>query len=175
MPPETLFRLANLLALLGWGALVLGLLTGRDRLRIGVAGRAVPLLLAGLYAALIGLAWPGAEGGGFGSLAEVARLFTDPRLLLAGWVHYLAFDLLVGGWIADEVLRRGLPRALLVPALPLTFLFGPGVVALLLVPFPDQHSERLRVPCKPRRSTECPAMVWVTVWEMAWALVLVMD
>jgi Domain of unknown function (DUF4281) len=133
MSPETLFRLANLLALLGWAALLFGLLTGRDRLRRTVAGRAVPLLLAALYAALIALAWPGPEGGGFGSLAAVGRLFTDPTLLLAGWVHYLAFDLLVGGWIAEEVLRRGLPRWLLVPALPLTFLFGPlGLLAFAL-------------------------------------------
>lgn len=134
MPPELLFRLANLLALLGWAALLLGLLTGRDRLRRAVAGRAVPLLLAALYATLLGLAWPGwPEGGGFGSLAGVARLFADPLLLLAGWVHYLAFDLLVGAWIAEEVPRRGLPRWLLVPALPLTFLFGPlGLLAFAL-------------------------------------------
>ena len=141
MPPDALFRLANLLAIAGWAALVLGLLTGRAWLRVGVAGRAVPLALAVFYAALIAIAWPGAEGG-FGSLEQVARLFADPRLLLAGWVHYLASDLLVGGWIADEVVRRGLPRWLLVPALPLTFLFGPAgllvfaIGAALLRPAP---------------------------------------
>ena len=36
--------------------------------------------------------------GGFGSLAGVARLFTVEGLLLAGWIHYLAFDLFVGSW-----------------------------------------------------------------------------
>lgn len=124
MEPETVFRLANLLALAGWAALVLGLVLRRDALRVLVAGRLVPLLLALLYAGLLAFAWPRAEGG-FGSLAEVARLFANDWLLLAGWVHYLCFDLLVGGRLAAEALERSLPRWLLVPVLPLTFLFGP--------------------------------------------------
>ena len=39
----------------------------------------------------------GAEGG-FGSLADVATLFQKQELLLAGWIHYLAFDLFIGAW-----------------------------------------------------------------------------
>ena len=38
--------------------------------------------------------------GGFGSLADVMRLFDSPTVALAGWIHYLAFDLLVGAAIA---------------------------------------------------------------------------
>jgi hypothetical protein len=51
-----------------------------------LAAWVVPLLLAAVYAALIlhgGLV----QGGGFGSLAQVARLFTSQELLLAGWIH----------------------------------------------------------------------------------------
>ena len=40
--------------------------------------------------------------GGFGSLAEVRQLFERPGLLAAGWLHYLAFDLFVGTWIARD-------------------------------------------------------------------------
>lgn len=131
MDPVILFRIANMLALAGWAALILGILTGRTWLRAGVAGRAVPITLSVLYAVLVAIAWPVSEGG-YGSLGAVARLFNDPRMLLAGWAHYLAFDLLVGGWIADEVDRRGLTRWLLPPALPLTFLFGPvGLLVLV--------------------------------------------
>jgi hypothetical protein len=45
--------------------------------------------------------------------------------LLAGWVHYLAFDLFIGTWIAVEADRRGIHRLLQAPILVATFLFGP--------------------------------------------------
>lgn len=125
MTPEDLFRLFNLLALLGWVALALGVVLRRDWLREVVAWRLVPLLLALAYAALLVLAPREGSGGGFGSLEAVAALFQSRWVLLAGWVHYLCFDLMVGCWITAEVLRRGLARAWLVPALPLTFLLGP--------------------------------------------------
>ena len=48
----------------------------------------------------------GMGGGGYDSLAAVQRLFAVPELLLAGWLHYLAFDLFVGVWIAK---RAGAP------------------------------------------------------------------
>ena len=38
------------------------------------------------------------SSGGFSSLSDVATLFGNPWLLLAGWTHYLAFDLFVGSW-----------------------------------------------------------------------------
>ncbi len=43
--------------------------------------------------------------GGFGSLAEVALLFSNPHILLAGWIHYLAFDLFIGGWEVRDAQR----------------------------------------------------------------------
>jgi hypothetical protein len=55
----------------------------------------------------------------------VARLFDSRGMLLAGWVHYLAFDLLVGLWEREEAARLGLSRSALIPSLVLTFLFGP--------------------------------------------------
>jgi hypothetical protein len=131
MNPATLFEFANMLALAGWAALILGIITGHAWLRVSIAGCAVPISLSVVYAVLIVVAWPGSEGG-YDTLDAVSRLFDDPRMLLAGWTHYLAFDLLIGGWIANEVDRRGLTRWLLFPALPLTFLFGPvGLLVLV--------------------------------------------
>jgi hypothetical protein len=124
MVPATLFEIANALALSGWAALIVGTFTDHRWLRSRVAGRLVPIALSIFYTAIILTAWPGSRGG-YDSLEAVSRLFEDPLMLLAGWAHYLAFDLLVGSWIADEVERRGLTRWLLLPALPLTFLFGP--------------------------------------------------
>ena len=53
-----------------------------------------------------------------------------PGALTAGWVHYLAFDLFVGGWIATRAAETGMHHALLVPVLLLTFLFGPAGLLL---------------------------------------------
>ncbi|MGI4737590.1 MAG: ABA4-like family protein [Janthinobacterium lividum] len=123
--PDHLFALANPLALLGWALLVLA---PRWRgTRALVLSGAWPLGLAVAYAVLIGTHYLGGHGGegGFGSLAAVAALFRNPWALLAGWVHYLCFDLFVGAWEVRDAQRRGVPHAALVPALALTFLFGP--------------------------------------------------
>ena len=71
---------------------------------------AIPLLLSVLYSALmLGRIFFTAEGG-FGSLADVRALFASDPLLLAGWVHYLAFDLLIGCFVAERMDRgRGAP------------------------------------------------------------------
>lgn len=99
----------------------------------------VAAAIAMLYAALIGAFFADAPGG-YGSLDAVARLFEHRGLLLAGWVHYLAFDLLVGLWLRDEAVRLGLSRWLLVPCLLLTFLFGPlGWLLFLGVRWLRQH------------------------------------
>ena len=72
--------------------------------------------------------------GGFGSLSEVARLFENENLLTAGWFHYLAFDLFVGGWIVRDAARSAVSHLLVVPCLLLTFLLGPsGLLAYLAI------------------------------------------
>lgn len=124
MPPETVFAYANGIALVGWLILVAALLLRLGRVVDWVCGLAVPVALSLVYFVLIGLNWGGTEGG-FGSLGEVATLFRKPELLLAGWVHYLAFDLVVGTLIVRQGMREGMPRLLILPVLPATFLFGP--------------------------------------------------
>ena len=74
---------------------------------------------------MIASAWGGSEGG-FSSLDGVASLFANRWLLLAGWTHYLAFDLLVGVWEVHDSRERGIPHLLVVPCLALTFMFGPA-------------------------------------------------
>ena len=59
--------------------------------------------------------------------------FETPGLLLAGWLHYLAFDLFVGAWEVRTARAEGIPHLLVVPALILTFLFGPAGLLLFLV------------------------------------------
>jgi hypothetical protein len=131
-PLETLFSAAGSLAMAGWLALILVPLRYRAPRAAAVAAA---IVIAMLYAGLVGAFWTRGEGG-FGTLAEVARLFEHRGLLLAGWVHYLAFDLLVGLWERDEARRIGLPQWALAPCLILTFLLGPlGWLAFLAVRF----------------------------------------
>jgi hypothetical protein len=90
----------------------------------------VPAMLAVAYILLI---WGGRdafEHGGFGSIDELRTLFANDSALAAGWLHYLAFDLFVGSWIVLDGLERGVPRLLLLPCLPLAFLFGPSGLLL---------------------------------------------
>jgi Domain of unknown function (DUF4281) len=134
MTPHQWFAIANPLAMLGWIALAAALLlpAGAVRARLADAGgRLMPLLLCAGYVVALVAYWGSAPGGGFGTLDEVAALFRSPGVLLAGWVHYLAFDLFIGRWILDDALARAggssaARRALLLPVLLLTFLFGPA-------------------------------------------------
>ena len=95
-----------------------------------IAGLAVPVLLSIAYTGLVLAFWSRAPGG-FGSLPDVMALFTMPEIALAGWIHYLAFDLLVGAWEVRTARREGIAFLLVLPCLALTFLFGPaGFLAL---------------------------------------------
>jgi hypothetical protein len=131
LPADALFRIANLVALPGWLLLALAPALGRhEALARRIAGRLLPLLFATAYVALVAAYW---GPGGFGSLQQVQQLFAQPALLLAGWLHYLAFDLFVGAWIAERAQLQRWPHALRLVLLALTFLFGPaGLVAAAL-------------------------------------------
>ena len=54
------------------------------------------------------------------------QLFTQPEIALAGWIHYLAFDLFIGAWEVRTARAERIPFLLVVPCLALTFLFGPA-------------------------------------------------
>jgi hypothetical protein len=125
MTAEQVFSIANLIAIAGWLILIVA---GRIRwVPSLVTGIVLPLLFALLYSFLVAALW-GEKTGGFGTLAQVRAL--NDWLLLAGWVHYLAFDLFIGSWQVRDAQKHGIPHLLLVPGLILTFMFGP--VGLLL-------------------------------------------
>ncbi len=135
MTADGLFRLCNSTALAGWLLLVATGWSPRASRIISslITGLLVPALLSALYLALIITHW-GGHRGGFGSLSGVMLLFTDRWLVLAGWVHYLAFDLFIGSWQVRDARRNRVPFVLVVPCLVFTFLFGPiGLLLYLLL------------------------------------------
>jgi ascorbate-specific PTS system EIIC-type component UlaA len=122
MNAETIFSIANFTAMAGWILLVC--LPRWTWTRKIVLSGAVSLLLSVAYLILIILFFGKAEGG-FGSLVDVAKLFTNQWALLAGWIHYLAFDLVVGTWEVKDAQARGISHWFVIPCLILTFLLGP--------------------------------------------------
>jgi Domain of unknown function (DUF4281) len=122
MTPESVFSAASTTALIAW--LILAV-RPRAAWVQQIAGTAVPMAFALTYVAILAMRL-GRGPGDFNSLAGVAALFSDPWTLLAGWIHYLAFDLLTGVWETRDAARRGVPDWLVVPCLVLTFLFGPA-------------------------------------------------
>ncbi len=122
MTPEQLFSVLNMVAMVAWLPLVF---VPRARWASTVVPVAVPVVLAAVYVVLIA-ATLGRTEGGFSTLAGVRTLFDNPWALLAGWTHYLAFDLAIGGWEVRDAQQRGVPHLLVVPALVLTFLVGPA-------------------------------------------------
>jgi Domain of unknown function (DUF4281) len=126
---ELLFSISNGVAFLAWMALIF--LPRWPRLQPIIACG----VLGGLCFFYSGLAlsfFARSEGGGFATLAQVMQLFTSEPMVLTGWVHYLAFDLFVGLWIAKRADQRGMARGLQAIVLLFTFMVGPFGLALYL-------------------------------------------
>ncbi|MEN0088052.1 MAG: ABA4-like family protein [Pseudomonadota bacterium] len=131
MSPEQLFSISGNFALPGWLILAASPLAPVWANRIG--GVAIPIILSVLYAAAILAFWSSGTGG-FDSLPNVMALFDHPGVATAGWIHFLAFDLAVGGWIVREARRRKVPHWMVLPCLFMTLMFGPvGLLMFLAI------------------------------------------
>lgn len=129
-----IFRLANLFALLCWVVLILA--PRREIIFTLLRDVAVGLLCL-LYASVLIMMMasppPGSEGGDFSSIEGVRTLFaSDPGVTL-GWVHYLAFDLFVGLWVAKTADEIALSRIVQAPILAATFIFGPAGLLIFFI------------------------------------------
>jgi hypothetical protein len=127
---ETLFLGVQAIALLGWAALFALPWVGRRRAILWARWVAVPLCLVYLFFLFTHFgAIPRDEGY---TLAALGRAFDRPVLLLAGWIHYLIFDLWVGSWEAEHAEKIGLSHSALLPCLFATMMIGPLGLLLYL-------------------------------------------
>lgn len=142
MAPDRVFSLCSYLALAGWALLIFA---GRTRWAARlITGAIIPLVFAVLYAYLIAMHW-GESQGGFGTLDAVAALFSNRWLLLAGWIHYLAFDLFIGSWEVRDAQSIGISHFIVIPCLLLTFLFGPaGLLLYFMIRFSKTRSLEIK-------------------------------
>jgi hypothetical protein len=130
MTPEQIFNMAGMPVIVAWAVLIFG--PRRFAILNAIPQLVIPVGLSVVYGALV-LRYFAEPGGGYGTLAEVRQLFTSDWMLLAGWIHYLAFDLAIGAYLARRMDFAGIGRLVQAPLLGLTFLFGPLGFALALL------------------------------------------
>lgn len=127
MDADLAFRLLNLVVLPWW---VVFLVAPRSKLAARLASHgAIFLALAATYTVLLTAAIAGGPAGGF-DYEGIRAALSAPIGFLAGWTHYLVFDLFVGAWLLRESRRIDVePR----PYLFFTLMAGPiGLGSFLL-------------------------------------------
>ena len=123
---EAIFGVINACVLPAWAAL---LLAPGWRYTQTLAVTVTVTLIACAYVVLVAYALvsgEGAQGVDFTTTAGVAAIFSHPLGVVAGWAHYLAFDLFVGAWIVRDARARGVPHLLAVPGVASCFVAGPA-------------------------------------------------
>ncbi len=135
---ETVFSIANTWPLLFW--LLLAFAPRTELIaRLVLFGGIFPLAVT--YAVLLpmimlGIIDPvGPEGGSvdFTQLSGVMALFDSKGGATIGWIHYLAFDLFVGLWVARNADIHGYARWVQVPILFFVLMAGPFGLTLYLL------------------------------------------
>ena len=132
MSPDSVFQTCSTIAMVGWLVLLIisPFWSSFDKFLIGI----IITLFTIVYAWLIFQVFRPEDFEKFGSLNGVMELFTDKTAVTAGWVHYLAFDLLTGIWIKKNALKNNIHHLILIPCLLFTFMLGPiGLLLYLLV------------------------------------------
>ena len=122
MTPEIVFSICSTLVFPQWLLMIVAPKWSITQKLVDL--RLIPFLLAIVYAIYIGMSFGESEGG-FGSLEGVMQLFTDKQMVLAGWIHYLAFDLLIGSWVLTTAQQKGIHHGLVIPCLIGCFMLGP--------------------------------------------------
>ena len=127
---DTAFAAANLLALVMWVALIFlprwpALLAAVLYLGVGLLCLAYALGLVGIVFGMLDPVGGNGPGLDFGSIEGIRSIFASDGGVTVGWIHYLAFDLFVGLWIARDADAKGFSRYLQAPILLATFLAGP--------------------------------------------------
>lgn len=132
---NTIFLIANYWAIAFW--LLLAFAPRGPKILSAVMYAGVFLLCLAYAILIIGFLTggidPGGAGGNFSSLDGVMKLFAAPGGATLGWIHYLAFDLFIGLWIARDADNKGFGRIVQFPFLFLTLMAGPVGLLLWLI------------------------------------------
>nr|WP_297911185.1 ABA4-like family protein [uncultured Allomuricauda sp.] len=131
MKAAEIFSIANLITMPMW--LLMIVLPKWKVTRFLVDYKLVPLVLSLFYVFYMLTHISSGAGLDFGSLSSVMSLFTQENAVMAGWVHYLAFDLLIGMWMLNQNRTLGFHPLIMAPCLFATFMLGPVGFLLFIV------------------------------------------
>lgn len=120
---DEIFKWANTLTLLPW--LLMMVAPNWKWTKKLVLGLFFPAIFALAYLVLFTMSFETSNIADFSSLEGVTKLFSIKEAVLVGWLHYLAFDLLVGIWEYTDAKKQGIAHYILVPCLFLTLMAGP--------------------------------------------------
>lgn len=123
MTPAEIFPIGGLSAMPMWALMILFPKWKVTRFLIDY--KVVPIFIAIIYAVYIGLSISGGGSMDFGSFESVKELFTKDNAILAGWMHYICFDLLIGMWMVNQNRDLKIHQLLMAPCLFFTFMLGP--------------------------------------------------
>ena len=123
MTPSEVFSIANIMVFPMWILMIV--FPKWQVTRILIDFKVIPIVLSLLYAFYIISSIIEGPSMDFGSLQAVMQLFTVEDAVLGGWLHYLAFDLLVGMWMLDENKTLKIHPLIMAPCLLGAFMMGP--------------------------------------------------
>ncbi|WP_025739793.1 ABA4-like family protein [Aquimarina pacifica] len=131
MTPTEVFSIAGMIVMPMW---ILMILLPKWKVTQFLSEyKVIPILLSLVYVIYIIKAIIIGGPMDFGSLASVMQLFTEEHAVLAGWIHYLAFDLLIGIWMLNENKKLKIHQLIMAPCLFATFMFGPAGFLLFIL------------------------------------------
>ena len=129
-----IFNFQNRAVMVGWFILIC--LPFWEFGRAIVSALILALCASYVYLLLFGKRFDSPEQppkGSFFTLSGVMRLFEHPRSTLAGWTHFLAFDLMVGLFIVNDAAQHGISHGWLIPVLIATLMLGPSGLLLYVL------------------------------------------
>ncbi len=124
MSNSLLFEIVNAIVLPMW--LLLVIIPDHRITKFFIRLPVTPLLLAATYVVVVIPGLQDADYMDFTTLAGLITLFSTEEAVLAGWIHYLCFDLAVGMWLVVQNRQVGLSKWLMLPVLLFTFMMGPA-------------------------------------------------
>ena len=130
MTPEAVFQIANGTAPIAWAAMIIA--PRAKFVQHVILSGAFVLLLASAYALIILSHFEPARAD-FMSLEGVTAMLNDPWAMTAGWIHYLAFDMLAGIIITKKGLDMKMNRWALLPCQLGCFMLGPVGILLFAI------------------------------------------
>ncbi|UKJ08405.1 ABA4-like family protein [Solitalea lacus] len=122
MDLSSIFQIASTLALIGWIMLIV---VPKWKQTAILVFNFIVILFSIAYLSIIILNFDKFSMNSFSTLDSVASLFENRSLLLGGWIHYLAFDLIIGLLITEHALKNNFNGPLLILCQLLTFILGP--------------------------------------------------